>query len=235
MELNISVAFIFGILSFFSPCILPLVPAYYAIITNQNIENSFLRLRGSLFFVTGFSFVFVSLASVASSIGSLLYRNLNTYKFIAGLLVIYFGLSLMLPLFSFKSSIKFWDIPFSNLNLKSLLVGVAFAFGFTPCIGPVLAALLTLSSSTETIREGLILLIFYSIGMGVPFIVLSITYGTITLKNKFVRSLSRYSIYISGSILVILGILLTLDRVYLLASYVQRLYLLIGLDSLSTI
>ena len=178
MEVNLSIAFIFGVLSFFSPCILPLVPGFFSILSSSQVHNPRARIVGTVFFVIGFSVVFVSLASVVTSIGSFLYTNISSYRLVAGVVIIAFGITLIYPNFQFlllsNKELKYDKLV--NLNFKNFLLGVSFAFGFTPCIGPVLGSLLTLSSSTDTIREGVYLLVWYSLGMGVPFIFSSILY-----------------------------------------------------------
>lgn len=237
MEINISLAFFFGVLSFFSPCILPLVPGFFSILSSSQVNNPRARVIGTVFFVIGFSVVFVSLASVATSIGSLLYSNISSYRLFAGLIIIAFGFNLIFPRLlshlTFNQEFKYDNLV--NLNVKNIFLGVSFAFGFTPCIGPVLGALLTLASSTDTIREGINLLIWYSFGMGVPFIISSLLYNAFSIKNKFFNLLSRYSNNISGSILILIGLLIAMDKIYLLSSFIQDIFFLFGLDFLSTI
>ena len=117
----------------------------------------------------------------------------------------------------------------------NFLLGVSFAFGFTPCIGPVLGSLLTLSSSTDTIREGIYLLVWYSLGMGIPFIFSSILYNTFSFKNRFFKLVSKYSNYISGLILILIGLLIAIDKIYLISALIQDIFILLGLEFLSTI
>ena len=237
MEVNLSISFIFGVLSFFSPCILPLVPGFFSILSSSQVHNPRARIVGTVFFVIGFSVVFVSLASVVTSIGSLLYTNISSYRLVAGVVIIAFGITLIYPNFQFpilsNKELKYDKLV--NLNFKNFLLGVSFAFGFTPCIGPVLGSLLTLSSSTDTIREGVYLLVWYSLGMGVPFIFSSILYNTFSIKNKFFKIISRYSNYISGLILILIGALIGIDKIYLLSAFIQDMFILLGLEFLTTI
>ena len=237
MEVNLSIAFIFGVLSFFSPCILPLVPGFFSILSSSQVHNPRARIVGTVFFVIGFSVVFVSLASVVTSIGSLLYTNISSYRLVAGVVIIAFGITLIYPNFQFlllsNKELKYDKLV--NLNFKNFLLGVSFAFGFTPCIGPVLGSLLTLSSSTDTIREGVYLLVWYSLGMGIPFIFSSILYNTFSIKNQVFKLVSRYSNYISGLILILIGVLIAIDKIYLISALIQDIFILLGLEFLSTI
>tara|TARA_B100000131_G_C18123411_1_gene613764 strand:- start:93 stop:806 length:714 start_codon:yes stop_codon:yes gene_type:complete len=237
MEINLSIAFIFGILSFFSPCILPLVPGFFSIISSNKVQSPRTRVVGTVFFVTGFSIVFVSLASVATSIGSILLNNVSSYRLIAGFVIITFGVTLIFPQFQFlyfiNKELKYDQI--ANLNFKNFLLGVSFAFGFTPCIGPVLGSLLTLASNTDTIGEGVYLLLWYSFGMGVPFILSSILYNTFSFKNRLFNLLSRYSNYISGLTLISIGTLIAIDKMYILSAFIQDIFFLLGLEFLTTI
>ena len=237
MEINLSIAFIFGILSFFSPCILPLVPGFFSIISSTKVQSPRARIVGTLFFVTGFSIVFVSLASVATSIGSILLNNVSSYRLVAGFVIITFGITLIFPQIQLRyfinKELQYDQI--TNLNFKNFLLGVSFAFGFTPCIGPVLGSLLTLASNTETIREGVYLLLWYSFGMGVPFILSSILYNTFSFKNRLFNLLSRYSNYISGLTLISIGTLIAIDKMYILSAFIQDIFFLLGLEFLTTI
>ena len=237
MEINLSIAFIFGILSFFSPCILPLVPGFFSIISSNKVQSPRTRVVGTVFFVTGFSIVFVSLASVATSIGSILLNNVSSYRLIAGFVIITFGVTLIFPqfqlLYFINKELKYDQI--ANLNFKNFLLGVSFAFGFTPCIGPVLGSLLTLASNTDTIGEGVYLLLWYSFGMGVPFILSSILYNTFSFKNRLFNLLSRYSNYISGLTLISIGTLIAIDKMYILSAFIQDIFFLLGLEFLTTI
>ena len=237
MEVNLSIAFIFGVLSFFSPCILPLVPGFFSILSSSQVHNLRARILGTVFFVIGFSIVFISLASVVTSIGSFLYTNISSYRLVAGVIIIFFGMALIYPnfqfLFRFNKELKYDK--FINVNFKNFFLGVSFAFGFTPCIGPVLGSLLTLSSSTDTIGEGVYLLTWYSFGMGIPFILSSILYDTFSFKNKFFKIISKHSNYISGLILILIGALIAIDKIYLISALIQDIFILLGLEFLSTI
>tara|TARA_B100000700_G_scaffold179952_1_gene198656 strand:- start:439 stop:1146 length:708 start_codon:yes stop_codon:yes gene_type:complete len=235
MDINLSVAFVFGVLSFFSPCVLPLVPGYLAIFSDIE-KNIKIRLIGSIQFTFGFTLVFISLAAIATNIGSFFSRNSQSLSIVSGLVIIVFGLILFFPNLNQR---YFYSANYVDLNkfknYKNFILGLTFAFGFTPCIGPVLGALLTLSSSSQTVNEGIFLLSAYSLGLAIPFISMPILSTKINLKGKLFTIFQQYSNKISGSILIIIGILISSDRMYLLASLFQDLFIYLNLDWLSTI
>ena len=235
MDINLSIAFVFGVLSFFSPCVLPLVPGYLAIFSDIE-KNIRIRLIGSIQFTFGFTLVFISLAAIATNIGSFFSRNSQSLSIVSGLVIIVFGLILFFPNLNQR---YFYSANYVDLNkfknYKNFILGLTFAFGFTPCIGPVLGALLTLSSSSQTVNEGIFLLSGYSLGLAIPFISMPILSTKINLKGKLFTIFQQYSNKISGSILIIIGLLIFSDRMYLLASLFQDLFIYLNLDWLSTI
>jgi cytochrome c-type biogenesis protein len=235
MDINLSIAFVFGVLSFFSPCVLPLVPGYLAIFSDIE-KNIRIRLIGSIQFTFGFTLVFISLAAIATNIGSFFSRNSQSLSIVSGLVIIVFGLILFFPNLNQR---YFYSANYVDLNkfknYKNFILGLTFAFGFTPCIGPVLGALLTLSSSSQTVNEGIFLLSGYSLGLAIPFISMPILSTKINLKGKLFTIFQQYSNKISGSILIIIGLLISSDRMYLLASLFQDLFIYLNLDWLSTI
>ena len=235
MEINLFIAFIFGALSFFSPCVLPLVPGYLAIFSEIE-KNIRARLIGSIQFTFGFTIVFISLAAIATNIGSFFSRNSQSLSMISGLIIIIFGLILFFPNLNQK---YFYSANYVDLNrfksFKNFILGLTFAFGFTPCIGPVLGALLTLSSNRQTVSEGIFLLTAYSAGLAIPFISMPLLSTKVNLKGKFFTISQKYSTKISGSILIFIGLLIFSDRMYILASLFQDLFIYLKLDWLSTI
>ena len=235
MEINASIAFFFGTLSFFSPCVLPLVPGYFAIFSlNKNSKIS--RVSGALQFVIGFSIVFVSLGALASSVGSFFSRNASLLGQISGIIIIVFGLVLLIPSLNKR---YFYSSNVVDINdfskSKNFIMGFTFGFGFTPCIGPVLGALLTLSSKSETLYSGVMYLILFSLGLAIPFLLIAVLSDKINLKNKVFTNFQKYSTNISGITLIGLGYLIFTDKIYLLASFFQDVLYLLNLDWLSTI
>ena len=235
MEINASVAFFFGALSFFSPCVLPLVPGYFAIFSlNKNSKIS--RVSGAFQFVIGFSIVFVSLGALASSVGSFFSRNASLLGQISGIIIIVFGLVLLIPSLNKR---YFYSSNVVDINdfskSKNFIMGFTFGFGFTPCIGPVLGALLTLSSKSETLYSGVMYLILFSLGLAIPFLLIAVLSDKINLKNKVFTNFQKYSTNISGITLIGIGYLIFTDKIYLLASFFQDVLYLLNLDWLSTI
>lgn len=219
-DISIPLAFGAGVLSFFSPCILPLIPAYIMYITGVSVEEDLKKKRLSaliktLGFVLGFTIIFMIMGSSASFIGKLFIRNKEIFAKISGIIIIIFGLNMMGIL----------NLKFMNLNKRvkapkkmthwfsSILMGMAFAAGWTPCFGPVLASILIYAGGTATVSKGIILLLVYSLGMGVPFIL------TALFINVFVNLLERaekflkYMPMISGVIMVIFGLLIFFNKI----------------------
>ena len=235
MEVNIFIAFMFGTLSFFSPCVLPLVPGYLTIFsgTDNSLQS---RLKGSIEFCLGFSIVFISLAAIASSVGSFFTRNSSTLGMVSGVIIICFGILLLFPTLNMKYFYSSNYVDLKNFStFKNFILGLTFAFGFTPCIGPVLGALLTLTSNSETLNKGIGLLVSFSIGLSIPFITISILSGKLNLKNRIFVAFQKYSSKISGVVLIAIGTLIFTDKMYILASFFQDILILINLDWLSTI
>ena len=235
MEINASIAFLFGALSFFSPCVLPLVPGYFAIFSlNRNSKIS--KVNGALQFVVVFSIVFVSLGALASSIGSFFSRNASFLGQISGAIIIIFGLILLIPSLNKKYFYSSNIVDINNFSKsKNFIMGFTFGFGFTPCIGPVLGALLTLSSKSETLSSGVMYLVLFSLGLAVPFLSIALLSDRVNLKNKVFINFQKYSTNISGFTLIALGYLIFADKIYILASFFQDILYLLNLDWLSTI
>ena len=235
MELNILISFGFGVLSFFSPCVLPIVPGFFASFSLEK-NNKTKKIWSSLQFVLGFSFVFISLGALATSLGSFFTRNSSALGQVSGAVIILFGLFLLFPnlntrYFYGENIFKFGSIS----KFKFLIMGFAFGFGFTPCIGPVLGALLALSSNAETINIGVTYLMYFSLGMGLPFLISGFLIDKINLNNSLFRNIQKYSSSLSGLILISIGYLIFSDRMYILASFFQDLLVSLNLDRLSNI
>lgn len=221
-------AFIAGLLSFFSPCVLPLVPAYLANLAgasaidtgaSRNIWPTFLH---SVAFVLGFSILFILMGASAGLIGSVITQYSDILRIVAGILIIIFGIFL----------IAAYKIPWLNYEkrlhvqgsrnpgyLRSLLIGAAFSVGWTPCIGPILGSILFIASYTQETAKGALLLATYSLGMGIPFLVIGIAWSYIVPFWKGLnRHLALISI-ISGILLIIVGILMLTNQLTWLSSF----------------
>ncbi|WP_269929418.1 cytochrome c biogenesis CcdA family protein [Aminobacter sp. HY435] len=211
-----------GALSFLSPCVLPLVPPYLCYMAGVSVEDfraegnaaTVTPARGALMaasasFVLGFSTVFVALGAGASTIGQLLRVWQEPLAMAAGVLIILMGLNflgvLRIPLLSREARFQSQGKPASNL--AAYLMGLAFAFGWTPCIGPVLGPILTLAGGRETVGEGALLLAVYSLGLGIPFLIAAMFSGA------FMRFLGKFKVHLGkvekaiGALLVVAGVL----------------------------
>lgn len=231
------VAFSAGVLSFLSPCVLPLVPSYVTFITGLSLEESERRLTPpevrrsailhSLLFIAGFSLVFVALGASATAAGQFFREHQGTIRKVGGVLVILFGLYLLgflrLPFLNLERRVHIRDKPVGYLG--TALVGVAFAAGWTPCIGPILGTILTLAATAERVRDGVGLLAVYALGLGLPFFLAAIGTTTfLTLFARFRRFLRPVSL-VSGALLVCVGVLIFTNYLAILSSYLNRLLL----------
>ena len=184
----------------------------------------------------GFSIVFVSLGALASSVGSFFSRNASLLGQISGVIIIAFGLILLVPSLNKRYFYSSNVVDINNFSKsKNFIMGFTFGFGFTPCIGPVLGALLTLSSKSETLYSGVMYLVLFSLGLAIPFLLIAVLSDKINLKNKVFTNFQKYSSNVSGITLIALGYLIFTDKIYLLASIFQDVLYLLNLDWLSTI
>ena len=223
MDLFFIVCFFAGLLSFLSPCVLPIVPSYLCFLTGSSLEEIRVSdtinshrptLIRSIFFVLGFSLIFIGLGASATLLRPILNfnitifdQNINLQK-IAGLIIILFGLHLIgVYKFQFLNRQLSIDISSKRKGISiSFLMGTAFAFGWTPCIGPILATILTLASAEETIYRGIILLTFYSLGLGVPFILSSFLIDRVIQLIKNFGPMYNYIETAMGIVLLFTGL-----------------------------
>jgi cytochrome c-type biogenesis protein len=224
-------AFVAGILSFLSPCVLPLVPAYISFMSGVSIED--LRhadrrevlgktVITSIAFIVGFSIVFVLLGATATAIGRLVLSKVVLITKIAGIIVIILGLHF---LGLFKKSLQFlnYERRFHVKNIQpgivgAFVIGLAFAFGWTPCIGPILGPILFLAGGQDTLWNGIFLLSVYSLGLGVPFLLTAIaTHSLLNVFDKVKRHFQALEI-ISGVFLIFIGILMFTGQFSILAT-----------------
>lgn len=230
MEQDLSTLIVFaaGLLSFLSPCVLPLIPGYIAFVSGMSIddmtESSWTdrkmgaAMLNSLLFVLGFSIIFVMLGASATWLGGLLITRLPLLTSIAGVVIILFGLQQMgLFKLNFMLSTKQLNLPADKLGpFKAPLLGAAFAFGWTPCVGPILAAILTYAATMDSVGQGIKLLTVYSAGLGIPFLLTTLAMkGFFKLFSKLKKHMNMIQ-KISGAILVILGILMVTGKLTLI-------------------
>ena len=229
MEVSVAVAFTAGLLSFLSPCVLPLIPSYVGFLTGMSADELEHR-RGTalvhgLWFVAGFSLVFVLLGAAASAVGSLLREHQLWLGRVGGILVILFGLYLigaLRPAFLMRERrIQLSHKPLGYFG--SAIVGITFGAAWTPCIGPILGAIFTLAATQAGLGAGMALLGVYALGLAIPFLV------TAVALDRFLGWFQRFRPYLvwvdrtAGALLILLGILLVTDRFTLLAGYLQGL------------
>ena len=226
-------AFVAGLLSFLSPCVLPLVPGYVSLISGATVEElqgSERRMLGtvmlhSVTFIVGFSFVFIVLGAVATGLGQFFNQYHHLLAKIAGIIVIVFGLHLtgLLKIKALYADKRLHDVKGSSSALGSFVVGFAFAFGWTPCIGPILAGILALAAEQDKVAKGVMLLAIYSLGLAVPFLLTSLGVDRfLSFYGRFRRHLHTVEV-ISGVLLIAVGVLIFMNNLKLLSGYLSFL------------
>jgi cytochrome c-type biogenesis protein len=226
-------AFFAGILSFLSPCVLPLVPGYVSLISGASVEQlqsqerRMLRtvMLHSITFVLGFSLVFIALGAAATEVGQIVTEYHSLLSKIAGVVIIIFGLHLtgLLKIKALYADKRLHDVKGSSSAMGSFVVGFAFAFGWTPCIGPILATILVLASAQGTVWKGIVLLAVYSMGLAVPFLLTSLGVDRfLAFYSRFRRHLHTVEV-LSGVLLIAIGVLIFLNNLRLLSGYLSFL------------
>ena len=227
-------AFGAGFISFLSPCVLPLIPGYISYISGESlgdiVEKQKKVILKTVLFSLGFSLVFISFGATASLIGNILLENSNTLRIIAGIIIIIFSLQLIgiLNLNFLNQEKRFHTKNYSNNLFFPILVGAAFGFGWTPCIGPVLGSILTLAAVESSIGKGILLLSFYSLGLAIPFILSG--YGIskfLAFSKNFKKNIKIVSIT-GGVILLITGILILTNKLQALGYFILEAIPILG-------
>ena len=227
-SLGIAIAFSTGLLSFLSPCVLPLIPSYVTFITGLSLEDVQKSRRTalihSLLFILGFTLIFLALGATATALGQLLNYQRIWISRIGGLLIIVFGLYMLgvfnISLFSRERRVHIADKPVGYLG--TLLVGVAFGAGWTPCIGPILGSILTYAASSADLARGVWLLLAYSLGLAVPFLLSAIA---VERFLDFFTRMKRHMNWItrtSGVLMVAVGILMMTNYFTVLAGLLNQ-------------
>jgi cytochrome c-type biogenesis protein len=226
-------AFLAGLVSFLSPCVLPLVPGYVSLISGAGVEelksqeSQLFRkvMLNSLAFILGFSIVFISLGAISTEVGQLLARYKSLIAQIAGVIIILFGLHLT-GIFKIKAlytDARLHSVKGSSTAWGAFVIGFAFAFGWTPCVGPILAVILGFAAAQDSVTKGIVLLAIYSLGLAVPFLLTSLGIG------RFLKFYSRFRAHMhalevaSGGLLIFLGILLVIGRFTIISNYLSFL------------
>ena len=227
--IELFIAFGAGLISFLSPCVLPLIPGYISFISgaslNEMLAKKKINLIPLILFTLGFSFVFIIFGAAASLIGQIFLQNSQTLRIVAGLVIMIFSLQLL----------GIFNIRFLNFEKKiytknnnniwfSFVVGMAFGFGWTPCIGPILGSILALASTEETIFRAIILLSFYSLGLAIPFILSGYLMQRFLMFSKnFKKNINLVS-KIGGFTLLITGFLILTNQLQVLGYYILNIF-----------
>lgn len=230
-DVSIFAAFGAGLLSFLSPCVLPLVPGYISIISGSSLDqlkaqekdSSLLRtvLMNSIFFIVGFSITFILLGASATWIGQLLVSRMRLLGQLAGIVLIVFGIHLtgIIKIKALYKDKRFHSVQKPRGVFGALLLGLAFAFGWTPCIGPILAGILTIASTKQTATEGMLLLGVYSAGLGIPFLLTSLALNQfLAFYGRFKRHFHAVEV-VSGALVIAVGVLILTGSLSRLATY----------------
>jgi cytochrome c-type biogenesis protein len=235
-EVTLFAAFFAGVISFVSPCVLPLIPGYLSFISGVSVDemkdkdekSKVLKRVGlnSIFFILGFSVVFILLGASATFLGKFLLSRLAILYKVAGVIIIIFGLHLLglfkIPFLNYEKRFHSRTKPLGFLG--AFLVGLAFAFGWTPCIGPILAGILLLASNQETVGKGIVLLSFYSLGLGIPFFLTGIGFNRFLGFSGWLRRHYRTIEILSGVFLILVGLLIFFNSISFIAEIMFRLF-----------
>jgi len=223
------VSFTAGLLSFLSPCVLPLIPSYVTFITGMSLDDVVVARRRTLvhalLFIAGFTLIFLALGAGATALGMTLRFERRWLSRVGGVLIIVFGLYLLgvlkIGAFMRERRVHLADKPLGYLG--TVLVGMTFGAGWTPCIGPILSAILVYTSSEADLSRGMALLSAYSLGLAVPFVLAAVA---IDRFINVVKAMRRHLVWVSrasGVLLIAVGLLMVTDRFTILASYLQSL------------
>ena len=234
-DVSVFWTFIGGVFSFLSPCVLPLVPGYISIVSGVSLEQlkdedqqkSLFRtiVLNSLMFILGFSITFILLGASATALGQVLVAQKRIIGYLSGSLLIVFGIHLT---GLYRINLLYQDKRMHNISKPrglagALVLGLAFAFGWSPCLGPILAAVLTLAAEKETVGQGVFLLAVYSLGLGLPFLLTSLGI------NRFLAFYSRFKKHFhtlevaSGVMVIIIGVLIFTNKLTVLNAYLSFL------------
>ena len=234
-EVTLLAAFAAGFLSFISPCVLPLIPGYISFISGMTLEEMQGQgatgaaatrrqvLTASIAFVVGFTIIFVAAGASASALGKFIYAQSPILEKVAGTILIVLGLHMMgvfrIRLLESDKRIHTQRKPAGPFG--ALLVGMAFAFAWTPCIGPILGGILAMAASRESVAQGMQMLAVYSLGLGVPFLLTAVAINRFFAAAARIRKHYRVIELVSGGLLIAVGILIFFDQFTLIAKYLS--------------
>ena len=227
-EVSLMAAFLAGLFSFFSPCVLPLVPGYISFISGISLEEIEQGNRqnkviiSSIFFILGFSLVFILLGATATILGSFLLEKAFILEKVAGIIIIIFGIHM-----SGLYRIKFLDYEKRlyaktrpvNIVIGPFLMGLAFAFGWTPCIGPILAGILIYAGTQKTLYQGILLLVIYSAGLGIPFLMTALALNKFYMLSNKIKKYFKTIEIVGGILLILIGLLILTNNFHRITSF----------------
>ena len=227
--IELLIAFGAGLISFLSPCVLPLIPGYVSFISGQSLQEILKSKQVNFFplvlFCLGFSTVFIILGASASYLGQTLLKNSDTLRIIAGIIIIIFSLQLIgLINISYLNFEKRFEARKSQNIIFPYLIGLAFGFGWTPCIGPILGSILALASMEDTLSRAIILLSFYSLGLAFPFVLSGFLIQKFLIFSKNFKKNINLIAKIGGIILLITGILILTNQLQTIGFYILEFF-----------
>jgi len=235
MTTTLPIAFLAGLISFLSPCVLPLIPGYISYISGTSFdklvkrEKNFVVIK-TIFFTLGFSFVFIAFGSTASFIGKFFLTNSNILRIIASIIIIFFSLQLLgiINLKFMNKDIRIFTDQYNQSLTFPLLVGAALGFGWTPCLGPILGSILALASIEENINKSILLLSFYSLGLAIPFIISGILIDKFLFFSKSFQKYIATITKIGGIILLLTGIAILTGQLQVLGFFILEYFPSLG-------
>ena len=235
MTTTFPIAFLAGFISFLSPCVLPLIPGYISYISGTSFDKLVEKKKNlivikTVFFTLGFSFVFIALGSTASFIGNFFLSNSEIFRIVAGTIIIFFSLQLLgiINLKFMNKDIRIFTDRYSHNLAFPLLVGAAFGFGWTPCIGPILGSILTLAAIEENIGKSILLLSFYSLGLAIPFIISGILIDKFLIFSKSFRKHTSTITKGGGIVLLLTGIAIFTGQLQVLGFFILEYFPSLG-------
>ena len=225
--IELFIAFGAGLISFLSPCVLPLIPGYISYISgsslNELLEKKTVNIFPIILFAIGFSIVFVSFGATASILGSIILENSYELRIASGIIIIIFSLQIIgiINLNFLNYEKRIYTEKKSGI-LSSLVIGMAFGFGWTPCIGPILGSILALASTEQSLNRGILLLVFYSLGLAIPFILSGYLIQKFLAFSKNIKSKMNIIMKTGGALLLITGILIITNQLQALGFYLLK-------------
>ena len=225
--IELFIAFGAGLISFLSPCVLPLIPGYISYISgsslNELIEKKTVNIFPIILFTFGFSLVFISFGATASFLGSVILNNSYELRIASGIIIIIFSLHILgiINLNFLNYEKRIYTEKKSGI-FSSILIGMAFGFGWTPCIGPILGSILALASTEQSLNRGILLLVFYSLGLAIPFILSGYLIQKFLVFSKNLKSKMNIILKSGGALLLLTGILIITNQLQTLGFYLLK-------------